>query len=119
MTVVRVDGDELVILAGGKELVLFAVDGETSGTSTGRKLPGGCDLLLSSVDTGDRTERWESHKDIAAAVCYSGAWTSGERDGRGDLVGCGVDDGHRMTVRVEGEDGLCGWVEGDGCGDAA
>ena len=118
MTCSRVDNEELVILASGEKLTVGAVDGEAGWTGTWRELPGGCDLLRSSVDAGDLAERREGHKDIPIAVGYCGARTPCKGEGRGDLVGCAVDDGHRMVVRVEGEDGLCGRFEDDGCGNA-
>ena len=119
MTCVRVDNEELVILASGEKLTVGAVDGEAGRTGAWCELPGGCDLLRSSVDAGDLAERRKSNEDIAIAVGHRVTWTSRKRDRGGDLVGCAVDDSDRMVVRVKSEDGLCGRVESYGCGDAA
>ena len=53
MACLCVDCDELMVFAGGEELMASTVDGETAGAGAWSKLPRGCDFLRGSVDARD------------------------------------------------------------------
>ena len=114
ITSIRIDNEELMVLACGKELTASAVNSESGGTGAWRKLPRCCDLLCAGVNSSDFAKCRKSHKDITFPIPYGGAGPSTERDRRDYLVGCRVDDGRTVATGVEDEYGFGDWIEHNG-----
>src|SRR5271155_1484082 len=67
----RIDGDEIMVFAGRKELMVGRIDGKIASTSAGRKLPGSCNATRRCVDASDFAQRGQSYEDGTISVCYS------------------------------------------------
>src|SRR5882724_11790058 len=98
MTCICIESEEFVIFARGEKLMAHAVDCEPYRTGARCELPRCCDRFCGCVNANDFTECRKGHEDTAFAIAYGRAGTSAERNGRDDLVGCGVDDGRTTST---------------------
>src|ERR1700722_10113046 len=75
LTCVCADAHQFVVLAGGKELMADAIDGQSIRSCAGRQLPSRRNLPGRNVDACDLAAGRERHEDSARPIANRRAWT--------------------------------------------